>query len=73
MFHPTIGQCSPKSLSNTATPELGMIPKRNKELSRLIHSQRYTTIHSQANVVGFIKPSGSWGKLTAKLVGSLKS
>ena len=29
-FHPTIGQCSHQSLSNTATPELGMIPTRNK-------------------------------------------
>jgi len=26
-FHPTIGQCAHQSLSNTATPELGMIPQ----------------------------------------------
>ena len=25
-FHPTIGQCAHQSLSNTVTPELGMIP-----------------------------------------------
>ena len=25
-FHPTIGQCAHKSVSITATPELGMIP-----------------------------------------------
>ena len=25
-FHPTIGQCAHQSLSNAATPELGMIP-----------------------------------------------
>ena len=30
-FHPTIGQCAHQSLSSTATPELGMIPTRNKE------------------------------------------
>ena len=27
MFHPTIGQRAHESLSNTATPELGMIPQ----------------------------------------------
>ena len=27
MFHPTIGQHAHQSLSNTATPELGMIPQ----------------------------------------------
>ena len=27
MFHPTIGQNSHQSLSNTATPEMGMIPQ----------------------------------------------
>ena len=26
-FHPSIGQCAHQSLSNTATPELGMIPQ----------------------------------------------
>ena len=30
MFHPTIGQCAHQSLSSTATPELSMIPTRNK-------------------------------------------
>ena len=30
MFHPTIGQCAHQSLSNNATPELGMISTRNK-------------------------------------------
>jgi len=29
-FHPTIGQCAHQSLSNIATPEMGMIPTRNK-------------------------------------------
>ena len=30
-FHPTIGQCSHQSLSNNATPELGMIPQGIRE------------------------------------------
>ena len=30
MFHPTIGQCAHQSLNNTTTPQLGMIPTRNK-------------------------------------------
>ena len=30
-FHPTIVQCAPKYLSNTDTPELGMILTRDKE------------------------------------------
>ena len=30
-FHPTIGQCAHQSLSITTTPNLGMIPSRNKE------------------------------------------
>ena len=29
-FHPTIHQCADQSLSNTATPEMGMIPTSNK-------------------------------------------
>ena len=29
-FYPTIGQCAHQSLSNTTTPELGIIPIRNK-------------------------------------------
>ena len=30
-FHPTIGQRAHQSLSNTATPELGMIPQGSRE------------------------------------------
>ena len=26
-FHPTIGQCAHQSLSNTATPEMGIVPQ----------------------------------------------
>ena len=43
---------------------------RNKGTNRLTHSQGYTK-HSQANIAGFIKPSGSWERLNAKLVSPL--
>ena len=35
MFHPTIGQRAHQSLSNTATPKLGMVSPRNKEQAGL--------------------------------------
>ena len=38
-FHPTIGQLAHQSLSNAATPELGMIPPRIRVNCRLPHSQ----------------------------------
>ena len=34
-FHPTIGQRAPQSLSNAATPELGMILQGIRELAGL--------------------------------------
>ena len=40
-FHPTIGQCAHQSLSNTATPELGMISPRNKEHQQATKIQEY--------------------------------
>ena len=43
-FHPTIGQCAHQSLSSTTTPELGMIPTRNKE-----HQQAHTQPKIQQN------------------------
>ena len=55
-FHPTIGQCAPQSLSNTATPELGMIPQGKRKLSRLTHSQGYPKIQPNQRV-GFIRLS----------------
>ena len=70
-FHPTIGQCAHQYLCNTTTPELGMISPRNKEQAGL-HIAKDTQI-SQANTVGFIRPSRSWEKLNAKLVGSSNS
>ena len=42
-------------------PRAGHDSPRNKGTSRLTHSQGYTK-HSQANTVGFIRPSRSWGK-----------
>ena len=35
MFHPTIGQHAHQSLSNTTTPELGMIPQGIRAKARL--------------------------------------
>ena len=59
-FHPTIGQRAHQSLSNTATPELGMISTRSKgNISRLTRSQGYTKL-SQANTVGFIRITWSY-------------
>ena len=59
-FHPTIGQCAHKYLSNTATLELGMIPKRNKVTLANSHVAKDTTKLSQANTVGFIRIQRSW-------------
>ena len=53
-------------------PEAGHDSQRNKGTRRLTHSQGYTK-HSQANTVGFIKPSRSWERINAKLVSSFKS
>ena len=87
MFHPTIGQCAHQSLSNIATPELGMIPQGVEKTSRITRSQRYTTQPSQHGLVyqakgpqqDIAKPTelGLSGyqemeTLAAKLVGSLK-
>ena len=54
-FHPTIGQRAHQSLSNAATPEMGMILQGIRELAGL-HIAKIHKTHSQANKVGFIKP-----------------
>ena len=41
-FHPTIGQRAHKSLSNTATPELGMIPQGLKGTIAGLHIAKGT-------------------------------
>ena len=53
-------------------PRAGHDSPRNKGTSRLTHSQGYTK-HSQANIVGFIRPLRSWRRKIAKLVSSLQS
>ena len=58
MFHPTIGQCAHQSLSNIATPELGMISLRNKGTLADSYIAKGATKLSQANIVGFIKLQG---------------
>ena len=50
-------------------PRAGHDSPRNKGTSRLTHSQGCTK-QSQANTVGFIRPSRSWERLNSKLVSS---
>ena len=57
MFHPTIGQCTHQSLSNTATPKIGMIPQGIRVKAGL-HIAKVTQ-NNQVNTVGFIRPSRS--------------
>ena len=53
-FHPTIGQCAPQSLSNAATPELGMIHQGIRELAGLHIAKdiQYTTKPTQLGLSG---------------------
>ena len=53
-FHPTIGQHAHQSLSNTATPELGMIPPRIRVNAGLHISEGH---NQQTNTTGFTRPS----------------
>ena len=65
-FHPTIGQCAHQSLSNTATPELGMISTGNKGTLADSHIAKDTTKtqanqHSQNQVISYtVKPTHNW-------------
>ena len=59
-FHPTIGQCAHQSLSNNATPKLGMIPTRNKGTLAGSHISKDISKFIQANTIGFIKLQRSW-------------
>ena len=54
-FHPTIGQWAHQSLSNTATPELGMISSRNKGTLAGSYIAKGAIKISQANTVVFIR------------------
>ena len=53
-FHPTIGQRAHQSLSNTATPELGMIPQGIRVNVGLHIAEGH---NQQTNTAGFIRPS----------------
>ena len=57
-FHLTIGQCAHQSLSNTATPELGMISSWSKGILADSYIAKGATKLSQANTVGFIRLQG---------------
>ena len=71
MFHLTIGQCAHQSLSNTATPELGMIPTRNKGTLVGSHIAKDMSKSSQAKTTfWFIRFLKRWNGWIAKLVSS---
>ena len=60
-FHPTIGQCAHQSLSTIATPELGMIPARNKGTLAGLHIAKDMSKFSQAKTTfGFIMLLKRW-------------
>ena len=60
-FHPNIGQCAHKSLSNTTTPELGMITTRNKGTLAGSHIAKDMSKSIQAKTTfGFIRLLKSW-------------
>ena len=64
-FHPTIGQRAYHSLSNTATPELGMIPQGIRVNAGLHTAKVYK---QQTNTVGIYQVIQELGKDNAKLV-----
>ena len=60
-FHPTIGQRAHQSLSNTATPELGMIPQGIRVKASLHIAKVHKTAKStQLGLSGYL---GNWGNL----------
>ena len=61
VFHPAIGQCAHQYISNTATPELGMIPTRNKGTIVGSHIAKDISKFSQAKTTfGFIRLLRRW-------------
>ena len=70
-FHPTIGQCAHQSLSNIATPKLGMIPTRNKGTTTCSHISKDISKSIQAKTTfGFIRLLSRWRGWIAKPVSS---
>ena len=69
-FHPTIGQCAHQSFSNTATPELGMIPTRNKGTLTYSHIAKGISKFIQAKQSWVYRDAKELEGMTAKLVSS---
>ena len=69
-FHPTIGQCAHQSLSNTATPELGMIPTRNKGTLAESHIDKDITRTQPSQHSWVYQATKGMERMTAKLVSS---
>jgi len=69
-FHPTIGQCAHQSLNDTATPELGMVPTRNKGTLADSHIAKDTTKYQPSQQSWVDRAAKELERLTAKLVSS---
>ena len=70
MFHPTIGQCAHQYISSTATPEMGMIPTRNKETLVDSHIAKDMSKFSQSKHSWVYEAIKELERLTANLVSS---
>ena len=70
MFHPTIGQCARQSLSNIATPELGMIPTKKKGTTPDSHLAKDTTKTQPIQHSWVYQDTNEMERLSAELVSS---
>ena len=70
MFHPTIGQCAHQSLSNISTPELFMIPTRNKGTLADSHIANDTTKNQPRQHCWVYQAAKEMKMMTAKIVSS---
>ena len=68
MLHPTIGQCAHQSLSNIATPKMGMIPTRIKGTLADSHIAKDTTRTHPSQHSWVYQAAKELERLTAKLV-----
>ena len=69
-FHPTIGQCAHQSLNGTTTPELGMVPTRNKGTLAYSHIAKDTTKTQPSQQSWVYRAAKELERLTDKLVSS---
>ena len=67
-FHPTIGQCDHQSLSTIATPEVDMIPIRNKGTLADSHIAKHITRTQPSQHSWVYQVAKEIEMLTSKLV-----